>query len=166
MIEKLNSDYWTRQAVANLWDKRWDNVAGKRDYPCTVALGVTREPTFTEDVLNMFVTMRSNDIWLGLPYDMFQFTQLQHTICRAVDAQAGRYIHTAWSMHLYDRDLDASNTITEVLPSTHFDPVGIGELGLTNREIIHRARLIAREPEKIDWTPTESEKWYCEAIHG
>jgi thymidylate synthase len=168
MISKLRADSWTRQAVATLWDKRWDNLPEKRDYPCTVALGFTQNPSFTQNRLDMHVTMRSNDAWLGLPYDMFQFTQLQHTVCRALDVQVGTYTHTAWSMHLYEADLEASERVQSTPTKYNFDPTGIGEVGVMSsyKEIIYRARTLARDPAKVDWKLTPSEEWYRDAIHG
>jgi Thymidylate synthase len=168
VVTKLLADPWTRQAVATLWDPGRDNLPEKRDYPCTVALGFTMQPAFTKEVLDMHVTMRSNDAWLGLPYDMFQFTQLQQTVCRMIDVRPGTYTHTAWSMHLYDRDVDKTYAIALSPESDDYriDPTGLGEPNMSFTEVGNRAQTIALEPEKIDWELTPSERWYRNAIHG
>lgn len=101
VVEKLRRDRDTRQAVITLWDPRLDNVPGFRDYPCTVALGFR----VRRDRLDLSVLMRSNDVWLGTAYDVFQFTQLQWTVARQLGVEPGRYTHTAWSLHIYERDL-------------------------------------------------------------
>jgi thymidylate synthase len=166
VVSKLRADRWTRQAVATLWDPSRDNLLEKRDYPCTVALGFTTQPTFTSNQLNMHVTMRSNDAWLGLPYDMFQFTQLFQTVCRMLDTRPGTYTHTAWSLHLYDRDVDRTYDVALADDAGYrFDPTGIGEPNMSFADVSNRAQIIALEPEKIDWDLSKSEKWYCEAIH-
>lgn len=164
-VTKLRADPWTRQAVVTLWDRHLDNVAGKRDYPCTVALGFTLQPSFTSNKLDMHVTMRSNDAWLGLPYDMFQFTQLFQTVCRILEYEPGVYRHTAWSLHLYERDVEASNRVTAPTSQTNFfDPTGFGEPGLDYRDVVRRARTILEEREQLSWQPTESEMWYRDVL--
>lgn len=100
VVHKLQADKNTRQAVLTLWDPQLDNWAGKRDYPCTVAIGFA----LRRRRLDMNVTMRSNDAWLGLPYDLFQFSQLMLTVAHALEVDPGTYTHTAWSLHLYSRD--------------------------------------------------------------
>jgi thymidylate synthase len=167
VVRKLQADPNTRQAVATLWDPNFDNDPGKLDYPCTVALGCNLRGTFAgRQILDFNVTMRSNDAWLGLPYDMFQFTQLHQTIARVLDVLPGRYTHTAWSMHLYHKDLKTAHDIMLWEEDHAFDPTGIGETGMSYPEIGHRARVIALYPDKIDWELTPSERWYRDIIHG
>jgi thymidylate synthase len=48
--------------------------------------------------------MRSNDLFLGLPYDVFLFTFLQELMSIELGVQLGTYFHYAGSMHAYDRD--------------------------------------------------------------
>lgn len=167
IVSKLRADPWTRQAVATLWDPMYDNQPEKRDYPCTVTLGFTQQPTFIGNRLDMHVTMRSNDAWLGLPYDMFQFTQLFQTVCRTLDVRPGQYNHTAWSLHLYDQDVDQTHDVALTGNDEYrFDPTGIGETNMSYTEIVNRARVIARNPNEIDWELTPSERWYRDVIHG
>lgn len=167
VVDKLRADPWTRQATVTLWEADRDNEPRKRDYPCTVALGYTMQPSFTSKKLDMHVTMRSNDAWLGLPYDMFQFTQLMQTVCRMIDVEPGTYTHTAWSMHLYERDLDRSNNVSAPTTSTfRLDPTGIGESWISPVDLVRRARKIAMSPDEIDWKLTESEEWYRDVLHG
>lgn len=169
VVRKLRADPWTRQAVATLWhDERDGHVAyaGKLDYPCTVALGFIMQIQFTgASQLDMNVIMRSNDAWLGLPYDMFQFTQLQWTVARMLGVAVGRYYHTAWSLHLYERDLEASHAVVAPSEPTVFDPSGIGVPNLEVADVIYRARTIARDPSAIEWELTPSERWYRDVLH-
>jgi len=108
VIKKLVADPDTRQAVITLWDYVKDNEPGKKDYPCTIGLRFELEDA---KVLNLDVLMRSNDAWLGLPYDFFQFTQLQLTVANALKVRPGRYRHTAWSLHLYADDVAAAERL-------------------------------------------------------
>jgi thymidylate synthase len=98
---KLVADPDTRQAVVSLWDPALDGRGGKRDHPCTLSL------TFSliDGRLEVSVTMRSNDAWLGIPYDVWQFSALQASLANALGVPVGRYTHHAVSLHLYERDL-------------------------------------------------------------
>lgn len=104
VVDKLRADPNSRQAVIQIWDKYLDSehrTPMPRDIPCTVAIGFL----VRGGRLNTSVVMRSNDAWLGTPYDVFQFRQLQRTIARQVGRDVGTYTHHAISMHLYDKDL-------------------------------------------------------------
>jgi thymidylate synthase len=56
----------------------------------------------------MFVAMRSNDAYLGLPHDIFSFTMLQEMVARAIGAELGEYKHCAGSLHLYKKHFAAA----------------------------------------------------------
>lgn len=103
VVQRLKDDHDTRQAVATIWDPLYDGTARvPRDLPCTVSL----QWTIRNDALNMHVHMRSNDVWLGLAYDPFQFTRLQMAIANQLGVVVGKYYHHATSLHAYERDWD------------------------------------------------------------
>lgn len=159
VIRKLIKDSQTRQAVITLWDAHLDNLTDMNDYPCTVAL------QFEVDELErlcMNVVMRSNDVWLGLPYDMFQFTQLQISVARALGLPNGWYRHTAMSMHIYSDDVEKTKSLHDPInfALTSLVPFGIGQDGQTFTEIMKRARRVASGKGNDD--PTMSEGWYAE----
>src|SRR5690606_26043016 len=52
-----------------------------------------------------YTVMRSNDLWLGLPYDIMMFTRLQSAMAWALGVRVGKYVHTTFSLHLYERDI-------------------------------------------------------------
>lgn len=162
-IDKLVADGDTRQAVVTLWDPMRDNMGGKNDYPCTVALRFEID----RGSLCMDVLMRSNDAWLGLPYDIFQFTQLQVTVARALEFAPGRYRHSAWSMHIYERDIDACVAASTLNPKmivpSDVVPRGFETPGIQPRErfvrAMERAQSIAAGATH-SMTLSPSEEWY------
>lgn len=109
VLRKLTEDPRTRQAHVSLWDPRYDDVPGRRDYPCTVSYLF-----WTDDAgrLCLKTHMRSNDAWLGLPYDLFQHMFLQKTVADALGLPYGDYTHHADSMHLYETDVDRATQFT------------------------------------------------------
>jgi len=169
-INKLMTDLDTRQAIVTLWDPWMDNVKGKKDYPCTIAL----QFSIRDGLLDMNVIMRSNDVWLGLPYDVFQFTQLQASMARAMNTTPGIYRHTALSLHLYTRDQLAAQAMlelynikmAEVTEAYHskWQPDGFGRVGDSFGTIMDRAHMILRN-ESFE-NETASEVWYRDQLHG
>jgi len=93
----LRTDSNSRQAVIHIKDA--SNTPTK-DVPCTIAL----QFFIRENALYMTVYMRSNDIWMGVPYDMFSFCFLQMKMAMELGVPIGTYTHTAGSLHLYKRD--------------------------------------------------------------
>lgn len=154
VVTKLTLDPDTRQALITLWNPELDNALGKKDYPCTVGLGFSIQG----GRLEMTTVMRSNDVWLGLPYDMFQFTQLQLTLARVLGVPAGTYTHTAWSLHLYQRDVTNAAQLSFAHEPFAFQPEGLGVDGEQLLPIQRRARVISQG--QLDVAQTDSEQWY------
>ena len=109
----LQNDPATRQAVVTIYDgprdllATQDGLRGVRDIPCTLSL----QFLWAGDRLSLRTSMRSNDVWLGLPYDLFQFTALQMAMADALGVRPGPYVHTVGSLHLYERDMAASGRL-------------------------------------------------------
>lgn len=157
---RLQHDPGTRQAVVVLWDAWLDNLPAKRDYPCTVALQFEVDDR-TRLCLNVF--MRSNDAWLGLPYDLFQFAQLQLSVARALSRPLGWYRHTVLSMHLYERDLEGAGFV-HAATEVPFQPTGIGREGWPFPRVMRLAQDLLGGVEVIDETP--SLDWYRKALRS
>ncbi len=114
MLVTLSRDSETRQAGVQIW--RPDELEhDSKDVPCTLSL----HWEVRNGCLDAFTVMRSNDVFLGVPYDVTMFTRLQLTLAWALGVAVGTYTHTAFSMHIYERDvhilehLTAPDSITE-----------------------------------------------------
>lgn len=88
----------TRQAVIHI--KTADNTSSK-DVNCTICL----QFFIRDNKLYLTVYMRSNDLWIGFPYDVFQFTAMQILMSMQLGIELGSYTHMAGSLHLYERNL-------------------------------------------------------------
>ena len=65
----------------------------------------------------MTTYMRSNDLWMGFPYDVFQFTNMQVLMSMELGVGIGFYTHISGSLHLYKRNvvkLDGDNSDSSV----------------------------------------------------
>ena len=89
----------SRKAVIQLFNAE-DISQDHADVPCTCTLQFLVRKTG----LDMFVSMRSNDAYKGLPHDVFAFTMLQEILARDLGLPMGRYKHAAGSLHLYEDD--------------------------------------------------------------
>jgi thymidylate synthase len=103
VVGKLVADKDTRQAGLTIWR---ENPPETKDVPCTVAIFFN----IRDGKLNAHVFMRSSDVWLGVPYDVFNFSMLAHMICGIMaqlhpevpTVSPGMLYLTAASSHLYE----------------------------------------------------------------
>ena len=102
-IDTLKCKQDSRQAVIPLLDAA-DLVRGTGHVPCTSTL----QFFLREGIVDLIVSMRSNDAYLGVPHDVFAFTMLQEIVARSVGAELGTYVHFAGSLHLYDEHDDSA----------------------------------------------------------
>jgi len=149
IIGLLRAQPETRQAIMSIWRPHLDigpTLAGtKLDIPCTIAL----QFLVRDGQLNCICTMRSNDIWLGLPYDIFCWTTLQHIIAGAVGIPVGFYQHQAGSLHLYERDWKKAQEAAGIGASPlnfHFED----DVDEYYAESIVEAKRIEQELRKLD----------------
>ena len=89
----------SRQAVIQLFD-RSDLFERHKDIPCTCSI----QFLIRKEQLCVIVTMRSNDVYLGLPHDVFCFTMLQEILARELSLEPGSYKHAVGSLHYYTKD--------------------------------------------------------------
>ncbi len=102
----LETDKDSRQAIVrfSLPEHQW---VGNKDQTCTMhAIFMIRE-----NKLNLTVTMRSNDLTLGLVYDLPWFISLMYRMRSELlpkypELEIGSYTHYVHSLHIYDRDQD------------------------------------------------------------
>lgn len=109
VLERLHRDSLTRQAVSVIWDPLHDIMQEERlDLPCTVDMVFA----IRSAKLHMSIHMRSNDVWKGWCYDLFQFAQMQCTVANILGVDVGSYTHFANSFHLYESDAAAASNIS------------------------------------------------------
>lgn len=102
----LKNNPESRQTVILIWDPRSDfpDNIGKPvndDIPCNVCSLLK----VRNNKLEWTQIMRSNDIYLGLPYDFIQFTSLQEILSGWLELDVGAYCHYSDSLHLYHKSL-------------------------------------------------------------
>lgn len=105
-LDSLKADKDSRQAILrfSLPEHQW---IGNKDQTCTLN-GIF---LIRENKLNLTITMRSNDLTLGLVYDLPWFISLIYKMKEELkdiypELEIGSYTHIVNSLHIYDRDED------------------------------------------------------------
>ncbi|MGH3754927.1 MAG: thymidylate synthase [Pseudonocardiaceae bacterium] len=117
----LAHDPDSRQGVIGLFDPERDR-RGHRDVPCTLGYRFF----LRTGRLQMHTTMRSQDLWLGFPYDIFTATLLQELLAGWLHVEVGDYHHHVDSLHLYaQHEAGAASLPTQPEPSPPMPSVSI-----------------------------------------
>ena len=126
VINALIDDVSTRQAVMTLWRK---NPPKTKDVPCTISL----HWMIRDQQLHCFVNMRSSDVWLGVPYDWFNFSMMTGYIALLIkeaigwELALGALHFYANSQHLYEKNERFASNLSlsdNVFESPVFLPYG------------------------------------------
>ena len=117
IVDSLSDDINTRQAVLTIWRA---NPRASKDIPCTVSI----QWLIRDNTIYCIDNMRSSDIWLGAPYDIFNFTMLTGYIMLLLrnrginNLKLGKIYLNAGSQHLYENNwesaIDVLNNTTSV----------------------------------------------------
>jgi len=120
VVDTLLKDQDSRQAVINIWR---ENPRSSKDIPCTLSLQFFLREASDQLWLHTIATMRSNDVWLGTPYDTFNFSAISFFIaCHlnklGVECKLGSLNIQAGSRHIYETDF---KKLERVFESTYHD---------------------------------------------
>lgn len=133
VVKALHDNPDTRQAVLNIWR---ESPAASKDIPCTLSAQFLIRNGFINCVLNM----RSSDLWLGHPYDIFNFSCLSAQIAiylrsrTGINLQMGELTLNAGSKHLYARNFEQVEKVLEESyqkeskPGFHLNPDNFKDL--------------------------------------
>jgi thymidylate synthase len=144
VVDTIYADADTRQATLTLWTP---SPVSSKDIPCTVAMDFK----LRGGKLNMCVFMRSSDIWLGMPYDMFSFACVAYTVIARLrkhtdfnDIEPGFLWITAASSHLYE------DRLGDIIEMGDVDPLPIPDDFWMSEELLHERLTAMRASHKGD----------------
>ena len=155
--EALSHKPESRQICLSIWDPRQDMPVVKGtprspDIPCNV----TSMLKIRDGKLEWTQIMRSNDLWLGLPLNIVQFTMLQEIMAGWIGIDVGSYHHLSDSLHLYPRDEDALRKLAPAetcLNTDDFTGIDRAHCEALVADIAERLdTVIGSEPEDIHWS--------------
>lgn len=105
-VRQLSGFPTSRRVVLSLYSPD-DLEAQSRDIPCNTQVMLRIE----EERLAMTVINRSNDLWLGVPYNWFAFRGLQELIAKRLTISPGPQRHISACLHLYEKDIAAARKV-------------------------------------------------------
>lgn len=123
-IQALKTRPDSRRIVIQIFNAE-DVAQRHKEVPCTCTL----QFLLRDSKLHMLTSMRSNDVYMGLPHDIFCFTMIQEIIARTIGVKLGTYKQFVGSLHLYDDDREvAQEYLAEAVQATVLmPPMPIGD---------------------------------------
>lgn len=112
IIDTLTRDLYSRQAVLTIWQPR---PSASSDIPCTISW----QFMMVDGRLDMFVNMRSSDIWLGLPYDAFTWSVILRHMALTLGVDGGKVHYHASTLHLYARNRPNADAVAKSAARNH-----------------------------------------------
>jgi hypothetical protein len=107
VIRRLKRDPHSRRAAISVYQAE-DAVRKSKDIPCTFGIFYhVRDGRLTSTTL-----MRSNNAFVLLPYNLFEFSLLAEVVARQLGVPLGPLTHHAVSMHVYEENfLEAQDVV-------------------------------------------------------
>lgn len=135
----------SRQVVLLYWDPRIDlpsedGMPIDPDIPCNIASFLK----LRNGRLEWMQVMRSNDIHMGFPHNVVQFTSLQEILAGWLGVEPGSYHHVSDSLHLYQSESASANLMTDSLALRNVD-----SLALPRQEFGDVLSLMGQSMEKL-----------------
>lgn len=117
VVSCLDQDPDSRQAVLTIWRQ---NPPQTKDVPCTVSL----QFLVRHNMLYCVANMRSSDLWLGHPYDIFNFSMVSYALLLELNIRRGEkhlmplvlgeLFLFCGSKHIYSRNWDAVSEMIDL----------------------------------------------------
>ena len=163
IVDTLTKDKDSRQAVLNIWR---ENPRSSKDIPCTLSLQFFLREASDDLWLHTVATMRSNDAWLGTPYDTFNFSAISfYIVCHlnkaGIKCKLGSLNIQAGSRHIYENDF---LKLDDVFTSHHHDESELSFNKLINKYKDNPKNFISNLKEAANYTPVSKENGRLQKI--
>ena len=107
IIDKLKADPSSRQQVLMSWDPRADNVVAALNIPCPYTAVIN----IIDNKLNIHLTLRSNDVFFGMPYDVGMYTLLGQAFANELGVAVGELFYSVAHMHIYANQYEVAEEV-------------------------------------------------------
>lgn len=152
----LKTDKDSRQAIV-----RFNNTShqyeGVKDFVCTFIMIFH----IRDGKLNATVTMRSNDVFKGLAYDLPSFTLFQYLMYLKLkeiypELELGSYTHISHSLHIYESDFELceKRLAAKLIENSLTMPKNYNCIKSSDIDMIVETKVKNNQKSKIDDTGT------------
>ena len=100
LIDTIKNDPNNRRMIISLWQNEWLPTAALPSCVWNTQWNVL------SDRLNVIVTVRSNDVPLGMPFNVTQYATLCHLIAHVCGLKAGQMTYVINDAHIYENQID------------------------------------------------------------
>lgn len=100
LIETLKTDPTNRRMIMSLWQNEWLPTAA---LPSCVW---NSQWNVTGNKLNIMVTVRSNDVPLGMPFNVSQYATLCYCLAQVTGLEPGTMTYVINNAHIYENQVD------------------------------------------------------------
>lgn len=100
LIDKLKNNPNDRRMVISLWD---ESLLDTAVLPSCVWNSMW---DVTDGKLNCIVTVRSNDVPLGMPFNILQYSVFTHLLAQVTGLEVGKLYYNAKDLHIYVNQID------------------------------------------------------------
>lgn len=140
VVARLRDDPNSRRAATVIWSPE-DAVRQSNDIPCAFGTfyHIRRESLVATTV------MRSNNAFLLLPFNIFEFSLLAEVVASELEIPFRTYFHWSASMHVLNRESDRARALVNAGPSASREmpamPSEVGPLAQARLLAVHEAQL-------------------------
>jgi thymidylate synthase len=109
LIKHLRQKPGSRHGVVIAWDPKNDGLTAKprKNVPCLFSFVVN----IIGGKLCLHNIIRSQDVFLGMPFDVAGFAFLQHVIAQELGLEVGTYAHSISNAHFYSDQYEAAEEL-------------------------------------------------------
>jgi thymidylate synthase len=111
VIDRIKNDVHTRRAAVSIYQPG-DASRASSDIPCAFGLFYN----VRDGGLHATTLMRSNNAFILLPYNVFEFTLVAEIVAKEVGVSLDSMTHSAISMHLFDSAVEGAKDVIEQRP--------------------------------------------------
>ncbi|HEU0054070.1 MAG TPA: thymidylate synthase [Longimicrobium sp.] len=119
IIHALRQDPSSRRAVLVLAERSDELGLNHKDVACLTTI----QFLIRQGKLHCITTARSNDLILGLPYDVYFSTMTQERLALELELELGWYQHTCASLHIYNQNKELAWAIAGEDSSSGSNPM-------------------------------------------
>ncbi|MEM4637473.1 MAG: thymidylate synthase [Candidatus Woesearchaeota archaeon] len=107
IIPLLKKDKTSRRAIVILYDPSKDSNILSKNIPSLISMHFK----IKNDALNLTCTIRSNDLFIGWPGNIYQIILLQKYVAESLELKTGSLTTISFSAHIFQEHFDIINEI-------------------------------------------------------
>ncbi|WP_229618330.1 thymidylate synthase [Vibrio parahaemolyticus] len=136
-VEELRNSSESRRCVLNMYSNEDLRSCTSKDIPCNTSIMLK----IREGALDLTVINRSNDIYWGIPYNIFVFQVLHCYLAYKIGVELGYQRHFTDSLHLYERNINDVMAVIDNAPMFESESVELPYAIVDNIENINQRKF-------------------------